>query len=147
MTRVKINFPSEKPLYSCNIPVRISDINYGNHVGNDAILSIIHEARMQMLAQWGFTELDAAGNSLIMGDVMIAYRGEAFYGDELNVQLYIEDLIGKSFGILYHISAKRGVQVLDIAHARTGMVVFDYKSRKITEMNETLKSHLQGLEF
>ena len=45
MGRVKIKFPAENPLFITTIHVRIGDINYGGHVGNDAILSIIHEAR------------------------------------------------------------------------------------------------------
>ena len=46
---------------------------------------------MQMLSQWGYDELNAGGVALIMADVMIAYRGEAFYGDLLNVRLYAEN--------------------------------------------------------
>ena len=53
MARIKIEFP-EKFAYSTNIPVRITDINYGGHVGNDAILSLIHEARMQFLENHGY---------------------------------------------------------------------------------------------
>jgi acyl-CoA thioester hydrolase len=56
MARVKIDIP-ENILAIVNIPVRISDINYGNHVGNDAIVSIIHEARVQWLTQHNFTEI------------------------------------------------------------------------------------------
>jgi len=46
MARIKIDIPSLQ-LTEIHIPVRITDINYGNHVGNDAFVSIIHEARMQ----------------------------------------------------------------------------------------------------
>ncbi len=92
MARVKIKFPDENPLHTALIPVRIGDINYGGHIGNDAVLSVIHEARMQLLSQWGFDELHAGGNSLIMGDVMIAYRGEAFYGDILSISMYAEEI-------------------------------------------------------
>ncbi len=129
------------------IPVRITDINYGNHLGNDALLSIIHESRMQMLAQWGYNELQAGGNALIMGDVMIAYRGEAYYGESLTVKIFIEEFTDKSFDILYHISTLRSGAAVDIAHAKTGMVCFDYKTRKIANLTPELKSKLQGIEI
>ena len=48
MARIKIELPDNFP-FTTSIPVRITDINYGGHVGNDTVLSIIHEARMQFL--------------------------------------------------------------------------------------------------
>src|ERR1700709_550454 len=107
MGRVKLKFPDENPLFTATIPVRIGDINYGGHVGNDAILSIIHEARMQMLDSKGYSEMNAGGNSMIMADVMIAYKGESFYGDVLIVNIYAEEITEHSFDLLYHISAIR----------------------------------------
>jgi acyl-CoA thioester hydrolase len=147
MGRVKIKFPEHNPLLTCNIAVRISDINYGNHLGNDAVLSIIHEARMQLLRQWHYTELHAGGTSLIMGDVMIAYKGEAFYGDVLEVQVYCEEITDRSFDLLYRIDAVRNDARVPVAHAKTGMICFDYHAHKIDNITAELKSHLQGLQF
>lgn len=147
MSRVKIKFPDEKPLFSCSISVRIGDINYGNHLGNDSVLSIIHEARMQLLKSWGGNELDIKNNSLIMADVMISYRGEAFYGDKLNVEIYADDITDRSFDLLYHISTEQNGQIKDIAHAKTGMLCFDYNTRKIALMDEELKTLLKGGVF
>lgn len=143
MARVKIKFPDHNPLHSCTIPVRISDINYGNHLGNDSVLSIIHEARMQWLAQWGYTELHAGGNSLIMGDVMIAYRGEAFYGEVLQIHIYAEEITERSFDLLYRIVTAREGKTVEVAHAKTGMVCFDYETRRLAVLTEELKSKLQ----
>ena len=63
------------------IPVRITDINYGGHLGNDAFLSLVHEARMQFLKVHGLSELEFAGIGLIMRDAGIEFRDELFYGD------------------------------------------------------------------
>ncbi len=142
MARVKLKFPVENPLFTATISVRIGDINYGGHVGNDAILSIIHEARMQMLRSFGFDELNTGGNSLIMADVMIAYKGEAFYGDQMTIKIYAEEVAGKSFDLLYHIFTNRNGKPSDIAHAKTGMVCFDYETRKIVSMTNTLRAVL-----
>lgn len=147
MARVKIKFPDEKPLASITVPVRITDINYGNHLGNDALLSIIHEARMQMLANWGFTELEAGGTGMIMADVMIAYRGEAYYGDTLTVNLYCTELTDRSFDLLYHISTLRDGQAKDIAHAKTGMVSYSYTDGKIASISDKLKNKLGSIDF
>jgi acyl-CoA thioester hydrolase len=142
MARVKLKFPAENPLFTTTIPVRIGDINYGNHVGNDAILSIIHDARMRLLRSHGYDEMNAGGNGLIMADVMIAYKGEAFYGDTLTINIYAEEITEYSFDLLYHISTLRNGKQANIAHAKTGMVCFDYEARNIAEMTDGLKNLL-----
>ncbi len=147
MARVKIKFPSDNCLVELSIPVRITDINYGGHVGNDALLSIVHEARVQMLQHWGMTELDAGGNSLIMADVMIAYKNETFYGDILNVKIWADEIGEKSFDLIYQISVHRGGHVKDIGHVKTGLVCFDYELRKIANLKEGLRMRLKGIEF
>ncbi len=142
MARVKIIFPNQAALFQCSVPVRITDVNYGNHLGNDALLSIIHEARMQLLASWNFSEMNAGGSSLIMADVMIAYKNESFYGDILEVAIYADELSSRSFDLLYHISTTRNNVKLDIAHAKTGMICFDYNNRKVAIMQDALKQKL-----
>lgn len=147
MARVKISFPDTQPLFICSVPIRITDINYGNHLANDAVLSIIHEARMQLLSSWGYSELEAGGNSLIMGDVMIAYKSEGFYGETLTIDIFCDELTDRSFDLLYRIKTRRNGEWVDVAHAKTGMICFDYTTRKLAVMTDTLKTKLQGKEI
>lgn len=144
MARVKINFPTESPLFETTLPVRISDVNYGGHMGNDALLSLLHEARMQFLNTHGLTELNAGGHGIIMADVMIAYRGEAFRGDVLQVKIFADQLSRLSFDLLYLVTTERNGTETRIAEAKTGMVCFDYELRKICDMSPSLKKVLSG---
>ena len=82
MPRIKIELP-EKFSFETQIPIRITDLNYGNHVGNDTILSILHEARVQYFQKFGFAELEFAGVGLIMRDVAIEFKNEIFYGEKI----------------------------------------------------------------
>ena len=63
MARIRIELPGTFK-FSANIPVRITDLNYGGHVGNDTILSIIHEARAQFLKNYDYSEKDSRGNRI-----------------------------------------------------------------------------------
>jgi acyl-CoA thioester hydrolase len=129
MSRIKINLP-EKFTFHCKIPVRITDINYGNHLGNDSVLSIIHEARVQFLAHYGCTELNVFGKALIMADVAMAFKSEGFYGDSLEVGVMPEEFTDYGFDLLYKLtSVKTGKE---IAAAKTGMVCFNYDTRKVS---------------
>lgn len=147
MSRVKIKFPAEKPLFETKVSVRISDINYGNHLGNDSVLSIIHEARMQMLQAWGGNELNITGNSLIMADVMIAYKAEAFFGEILDIMIYADEVTDRSFDLLYRIKTIRNNVAVDVAHAKTGMICFDYNMRRVALATDELKTLLQKMDF
>ena len=65
MERIKLQL-SHQFLFTTNLNIRITDINYGGHVGNDTFLSLIHEARQQFLKHYSYSELNFAGVGLIM---------------------------------------------------------------------------------
>lgn len=102
---------------------------------------------MQFLSQWGYTELDVAGVALIMADVMIAYKSEAFYGETLEISLFATEITGRTFDFLYRITTVRNSSPVEVAHAKTGMICFDYQSRSITNMTDELKSRLTSMEI
>lgn len=128
MARVKIDIP-EKSIFQCSIPVRISDINYGQHLGNDALVSLLHEARVQWLHSLQYTELSIESVGLIMADLAVSYKSESFYGDLLQIYLYVGETSAVSFELIYEI--KNQHQQL-VALAKTGMVCFDYSIKKVT---------------
>lgn len=143
MARVKISLP-EQFKFSTQIPIRIQDVNYGGHVGNDAILSIMHEARLQFLNSIGCTELDAYGVGMIMSDVAIVYKGEGFRGDVFIVEVTADELSPFGFELLYRLSTERKGKKLPIAEGKTGMICFDYSQRKVARMPDILKEKLIG---
>jgi acyl-CoA thioester hydrolase len=130
MARVKIDLP-EVFSFSIKIPVRITDINYGGHLGNDSILSLLHEARVSYLKKLGYTELNIAGAGLIMSDVAIEFKGESFYGDELTVSVAAGELSKISFELFYKMETVRDGKTILIAKAKTGMVCYDYEAKKV----------------
>jgi YbgC/YbaW family acyl-CoA thioester hydrolase len=142
MARLKIELP-QKILASVSIPVRITDINYGNHVGNNSIVEIIHEARVQFLKQHGFTELNVAGTSLIMSELLVDFKNESFYDDVLEIKIFSGEITRVSFELFYEISVKRNQQKIIIAHAKTGMVCYNYEIKKVNALPEKLRLILQ----
>lgn len=138
MGRLKIELP-EKLLTSVTIPVRITDVNYGNHVGNNSIVEIIHEARVQFLQHHGFTELNVAGTSLIMSELSVEFKNESFYKDVLEIKIFSGEISRVSFELFYEISVKRNGQNIIIALAKTGMVGYNYEIRKVSSLPRELK--------
>ena len=130
MARIKINLP-ENFTFATNIPIRVSDINYGGHLGNDALLSILHEARLHYLQQLGYTELRFGANALIMADAAIEYKGEGFMGDVLTIQIAPADFTKYGFDLIYRVTNQDQKAV---AFAKTGMLCFNYDTRKLAAL-------------
>ena len=141
MARIKLELPANFH-FSINIPVRITDINYGGHVGNDSILSILHEARMQFFKSLDYTEMEFGGVGLIMSDVIIEFKNELFYGDSLIASVVSGEFTQVSFEIFYKLETYRGVNKVLIAVAKTGMVCYDYKNKKIVAVPNEARNKL-----
>ena len=133
MARVKIELPNTF-IFSTDVKIRIGDINYGGHVGNDAILSLIHTARIEFLNKLGYSELDIEGIGIIMTDSAIVYKGESFFGDIIEIKLGVLDFSKFGFDIVYSLSHKESKK--EIAYAKTGIVGFNYEKRKIAPIPE-----------
>ena len=140
MARIKVDIPGNV-LLTVTLPVRISDINYGNHLGNDALISIIHEARVLWLKEGNYTELNIGNAALIMSDLAVEYKAEAFYGDELSVAISVGDVGRVNFDI-YFLVTNQDKRV--IAKAKTGMVCYDYVAKKVAQLPEGFKAFLEG---
>lgn len=143
MARIKINLPEEFP-FCTTLKIRITDINYGGHVGNDSLLSLIHEARLQFLQSHGFTEMNLAGCGLIMSDAGIEFKAELFYGDEVKVQVAAADFTKVAFAIYYKLEKQQGDQTVLVCAAKTGMVCYDYTAKKIAPVPAEAIQQLTG---
>jgi len=141
MARVKIVIPDNK-IGSFAIPVRITDINYGNHVGNDSFVSILHEARVKWLNQYNLTELNIDGVGLIMSDLEIEFKKESFYGDIIEVQLSVGEISRVGFELYYQLNTKRNEGSVILAIAKTGMVCYNYLNKKMSAIPDVLKNLL-----
>ena len=144
MARIVINLPDQFS-YSTEIPVRISDINRGNHLGHVAMLAIIEEARTRFLYSLGFEAENklSQGNGYLVTDVAIVYKRQAFYGQILKVEIAAADFREKSFDFLYRISESSGG--VEVARAKTGHLLFNFETQKVApvtpEFREKFISH------
>lgn len=128
MARIELNLP-ETFSFSTDVRVRISDINYGNHLGNDALLSLVHEARLQFLQSRGFSEVDIDGCGLILTDAVIVYKSQGFHGNLLSIFADVGDFNKYGCDFFYKVVQKNGGK--EVARAKTGIVFFDYNRQKM----------------
>ena len=127
MGRVKLEMPSVYP-FSTELTVRITDINYGGHLGNSSVLGLMHEARVLFLKAFGFSEMDVSGFGTIMLDSVVIYKAQAFAGDMLLIEVAAGDFSRLGCDIFYRMTRKETGE--EVVLAKTGIAVFDYTGQK-----------------
>lgn len=144
MSRIKIALPETK-VFETTLKVRISDINYGNHLGNDSVLSLMHEARFQFYKSLGYTdELSIDGVGTIQVDTAIQYKGEGFHGDEITAEIFIGDTSSKSMDLYYRLSNSKANTM--IALGKTGIAFYNYTERKVSNMPDSIAQKLAAFK-
>lgn len=143
MPRLTIDLPATF-LFSTEITVRATDLNYGGHVGNDTVLSFMQEVRVQFYRQLGFkSELNFEGSvGHIITDAAVVYKSEAFLGDVLVGKLAAADFNKYGFDMLYVLINKETDK--EVARGKTGIVCFDYEKRKVAGIPKILLDKLQS---
>jgi YbgC/YbaW family acyl-CoA thioester hydrolase len=129
MNRSKVILPDNFS-FCTNMPIRITDINHGGHVGNDRYLTYLHEARQQFLNHFGYTELDVEGIGLVMADAVLEYKKELHYGHNLRIWVTAADFDKLGFDVFYKLEVAENDDWKIAAKAKTSMVAFDFANRK-----------------
>lgn len=143
MNRVKLSLPAQFA-FSTRIRIRITDLNYGGHVGNDTFLSLMQEARQQYLLSLGYGELRFEGVGLIMADAAIEFKAEMNHGDEVQISIAAKDFtrLGFDFYYLLELVKPDGNQIA--GKAKTGMLCYDYAAKKVVSVPEAARKQMEG---
>lgn len=141
MARVTIQLPQQFP-FSTELEVRIEHINRGNHLGNDSLVAYLNEARVRYMNE----EINAAKNNdiwMINGDLAVAYKSEAFYGEVLVIALATADYHKYGFDLVFRVTEKSSGR--EVAHAKMGMLLFDAVNRKLVQPEGGVEAYLRRL--
>jgi 4-hydroxybenzoyl-CoA thioesterase len=128
MPRVQIELP-EVFLFSTELVVRLNDINYAGHLGNDTLMTLVQEAREHFFARYGLKEHDIFGLGLVVADAAVVFKSEAFHGETLRFELTPDDFNKYGFDFLFRVSEKSSAR--EVARGKVGVVFFDYGVRRI----------------
>jgi len=127
MPRIKL---SEQDVYEfqSSIQVRPQDINYSGHMGNDNLISLVGTARAGLFHALGLSELDLGDGQtgIIITDMIVNYKAEAFMFDELLVDTHIDEVAEKRFRMFHRI--RRDTEL--IALVETGFAAYNYAAKK-----------------
>lgn len=129
MPHIQIDLPLSLP-FSTEIQLYLSHMNYGGHLDNALLLTIVSEARGRYFKAMGYTELDVEGAGIVVADAALQYKSEAFHGETMVVEMGVDELGKYGCDLPWRMSDLASGR--EVACGKTGIVFFDYAARKIT---------------
>jgi acyl-CoA thioesterase FadM len=138
MARLQLEFPDDQFCYATSITVRSTDINFGNHVGNDQMISLVSEARSRFLFANGVAEAAPDGIGIVITDLAMVYRAEAHPRDELRFDIGVMDMNGYGGDITFRITRPQDGTL--VALAKQGFVFFDYAAKRVAPMPDAFRA-------
>jgi len=138
VARVKLVFPDNAFCFETLMPVRSTDINGANHLGNDALVSMLSEARAQFLIEQGIQSGANEETGIIVTDLATMYQGESFYPDLLRFEVGLMDFNKYGGDFVFRVTKADSGQ--PVALAKYGFVFFNYKTREVTPMPESFRA-------
>ena len=145
MARLQLIFPEDQFYYSTPMSVRVTDINAGNHLGNDSMISMISEARARFLFEFGVAETERDGTGIIVTDLATTYRAEAHARDQLLFEVGVMDFNKYGGDIIFRITRPRDRKL--IAMAKSGFVFFNYKTSQVVMMPEDFRGKFDRVNW
>ena len=140
MARVKFELPPQLA-FTTEVQVQFSQINVGNHLDNVQMLTFFTEGRVRFLRWLGYSERDVEGLSIPVGDLVVQYVTEGFYGETLLVHVHVGDFNKYGFDMIFQITEKTSGR--EIARGKTGMVFLNRETRKVTPVPEGFVQRLR----
>ena len=138
MARIRIDLP-ETFDFCTHIDIHISHINYGNHLDNALLLTLVSEARARFFKSLGYSELDVEGAGIMVADAALQYVSEAHHGEVMAVRMAACDFNKYGCDLLWQMREQGSDR--EVARGKTGIVFVDYDTRKITRVPAAFAAH------
>jgi acyl-CoA thioester hydrolase len=134
--RVKIKLPDTPSIYQTNMTLGVADMNYGDHLGNDKVLTLAHECRLRFMQTLNMDELKFYGGKLIMADAMVQYMGQGHRGDQITLDLWLTNCTAFGFDFYYQMNKFTNTGPIELARIKTAQLFFDYDKEKLVKAPE-----------
>jgi len=138
MARIQIEIPEQFP-FSTDVPLYLSHMNYGGHLDNALLLTVVSETRMRFFQFFGHTEMNVDGVGIIIADAAVQYRSQAFHGEVMEVRMAAVEFSTYGCDLIWCMNEK--ISGREVARGKTGIVFFDHAARKVMPTPEKFRAN------
>jgi len=141
VSRVQIGLP-ERFAFATELALYISHINYGGHLDNALLLTLVSEARVRYFKSLGYSELDVEGCGIVLADAAVQYRSEAFHGETMRIEMAPANFHARGFDLVWRMSERDTAR--EVARGKSGILFFDYARRKVMPVPDAFVRRVSG---
>ena len=105
------------------------------------MVAILHEARLQMLGDLGFTEGNIYGLVLVVTDFAIEYRAESFANDTLVIDVSVGEFTRYGCDIGFIVTNAALDQI--VCKAKVGVVFMDFDKHQLADVPAAFKTRVE----
>lgn len=139
MARISYESPAHFG-FATELQVYINHVNYGGHLDNALLLTLVSEARVRFFQALGHTEGNVGGLPIVVGDVLAQYQSEAFYGESLRIEMTPVDLSRCAFDLAWRITERSSGRA--VARGKNGIVFMDPATHRAAGIPEAVRAQL-----
>jgi 4-hydroxybenzoyl-CoA thioesterase len=141
VSRVQIGLP-ERFAFATELALYIGHINYGGHLDNALLLTLVSEARVRYFKSLGYSELDVEGCGIVLADAAIQYRSEAFHGETMRIEMAPANFHARGFDLVWRMGERDTGR--EVARGKSGILFFDYARRKVMPVPDAFVRRVSG---
>lgn len=123
-------------LFETAIQVRISDLNYGAHLGIPSLSQILHNTRDMYMRSLGVSEINCFGTKIVHVSQTVTCHQETFFGDELNISIYFVEKTKARIKLKYEVTNIKTEKV--ISDAEETILFLSTRNNSLTKPPEEL---------
>ena len=141
MPRLQIDLP-DSFAFRTEVPLLLSHINYGGHLDNALLLTLVSEARVRFFRSLGYQELDVEGVGIVVADAALQYKSEAFHGEIMVIEMAAWEFGKYGCDLPWRMSDLATGR--EVARGKSGIVFLDYSTRKIAPVPPAFQAKASG---
>ena len=142
MARILFDLP-ERFGFTTELQVYISHVNYGGHLDNAQLLSLVSEARVRFFQALGYREGHIEGTAVVVSDLVAQYKSEGYHGETLRIEMAATDFNRYGFDLQFRM--RELLTGREVALGKTGIVFIDRQSRRVTPIPASMRERLQAM--
>ena len=111
------------------------------HLAFDSLVGILNDASAEFFLANGIVRGNRNGQGVIYPELAVNFLNEAFYGDTLQIEMAVSNVVGKGFDLLFRVNSTEKGKV--VAVAKIGVLFFDYQKHRAVSLPAQFRARIQ----
>lgn len=137
MARIILDLP-EAFIFKTEIPVRLTDLNVANHVGNDQMISLLSAARFMFFDFLELDEGDLFGHNIVVSDLATMYLKETMAREVLIFEVGVTDFNKYGADFIFRVTQQSTGEVAVLA--KKGFVFVNKEARRVSPVPKAFRT-------